>query len=80
MTRSLRGRNQGIDFEVCLVPPNRHHGPKSNNRRSASSKSLGEFGRDVRAALKKLKELGLIEDFNAERGPVMIKKKTGTRT
>lgn len=34
----------------------------------------------MRAALKKLKELGLIEDFNAERGRVMIKKKTGTRT
>lgn len=46
----------------------------------ASSKSLSEFGRDVRAALKKLEEFGLVEGFNAERGRIRIMKKVGTRT
>lgn len=40
-----------------------------------SSKSLAEFGRDLRAALKKLTELKLIGGYSAERGRIRIEKK-----
>lgn len=41
----------------------------------ASEKSLAEFGRDLRAALKKLMELKLIGGYSAERGRIRIEKK-----
>lgn len=45
----------------------------------ASEKSLAEFGRDIRSALKRLEDLKLIGGYSAERGRVRIEKKVSAQ-